>query len=207
MIALVTREKNVAYLEQSRLSPTRRIPVGIRLQTELVSGSCIMRKLGIAIGIFFIAIIAGIVIFAATFDVNRYRGAIQSDLANMLGRNVSVGEMHLSFFPPRFVANDATITDDPTFNTQRPFVHVTKMGISLKLLPLLQRSVEIDSLYLQRPIVELIRNPEGKWNFSSLGGGTLRSPSPGKKRFSLSELVIQDGQVALTDLQARQPRS
>src|SRR5215471_4668931 len=166
-----------------------------------------MRKLGIAIGIFFIAVISGIVIFAVTFDVNRYRGTIQSDLANMLGRNVSLGEMHLSIFPPRFVVDDATITDDPTFNTQRPFVHVTQMGVSLKLLPLLQRSVEIDSLYLQRPMVELIRNREGKWNFSSLGGGTSRSSSPGKNRFSLSEMVIQDGQVALTDLQARQPRS
>src|SRR5215469_8890473 len=166
-----------------------------------------MRKLGIAIGIFFIAVVSGVVIFAVTFDVNRYRGAIQSDLANMLGRNVSVGEMHLSFFPPRFVADDATITDDPTFNTQRPFVHVTQMGVSLKLMPLLRKSVEIDSLYLQRPMVELIKNPEGKWNFSSLGGGTSRSPSRGKERFSLSEMVIQDGQVALTDLQARQPRS
>jgi AsmA protein len=115
--------------------------------------------------------------------------------------------MHLSIFPPRFVVDDATITDDPTFNMQRPFVHVMQMGISLKLLPLLQRSVEIDSLYLQRPMVELIRNREGKWNFSSLGGGTSRSSSPGKKRFSLSEMVIQNGRVALTDLQARQPRS
>jgi uncharacterized protein involved in outer membrane biogenesis len=44
-----------------------------------------MRKLGVAIGIFFIAVISGIVIFAVTFDVNRYRGTIQSDLANMLG--------------------------------------------------------------------------------------------------------------------------
>jgi AsmA protein len=98
-----------------------------------------MRKLGIAIGIFFIAAILGIVIFAVTFDVNRYRGAIQSDLANTLRRNVRLGEMHLSIFPPRFVVDDATIGDDPTFNMERPFVYVKQMGISLKLLPLLQK--------------------------------------------------------------------
>jgi len=166
-----------------------------------------MRKLGITIGIFFIAIISGIVIFSVTFDVNRYRGIIQSELANRLGRNVILGEMHLSMFPPRFVMNDATITDDPTFNKERPFVHAQQMEVSLKLLPLLQKSVEIDSLYLQRPMVELIRNPGGKWNFASVGGGSSRSSSSGQERLSLSEMVIQDGQVALTDLQARHPRS
>jgi hypothetical protein len=55
-------------------------------------------------------------------------------------------------------------------------------------------------------MVELIRDTEGKGNFSSLGGGTSRSSSR-KERFSLSETVTQDGQVAMTDLQARQPRS
>ena len=130
-----------------------------------------MRKLGIAIGIFFIVIISGIAIFAATFDVNRHRGTIQSALANRLGRSVSLGKMHLSIFPSRFVVDKATITDDAKFNTERPFVQVQQLGVSLRLWPLLQKSVEIDSLYLQRPVVELIKNQAGKWNFSTLGGG------------------------------------
>jgi uncharacterized protein involved in outer membrane biogenesis len=163
-----------------------------------------MRKLGIAIGVFFVVIISGMAIFVATFDVTRYRGTIQSALEKRIGRNVNLGKMHLSILPPRFVVDNTTITDDPKLNTERPFVHVQQLGVSLKLWPLLQKSVEIDSLYLQRPVVELIKNPAGKWNFSTLGSGPSSS---GQVRFSLSEMVIQDGQVAITDFEARKPRS
>jgi len=165
-----------------------------------------MRKLSIAIGIIFMVLIVCVAVFAATFDINRYRGTIQSDLAKRLGRSVSLGEIHLSVFPPRFVVHDSTITDDPKFNTQRPSVHAQELAISVKLLPLLKKSIEIDSLYLQRPVVELIKNPEGKWNFSSLGG-EMPSASSRQERFSFSEMVIQDGQVAMTDLQAHEPRT
>jgi uncharacterized protein involved in outer membrane biogenesis len=36
-----------------------------------------MRKVGIVFGILVVVVIIGVAIFAATFDVNRYRGRIQ----------------------------------------------------------------------------------------------------------------------------------
>lgn len=165
-----------------------------------------MRRLGLIVAIIVIAIIAAVAIFLATFDVNRYRGRIQADLTQRLGRNVTLGDMHLSLFPPRFIVHNVAIADDPAFNPQRPFVQAQEFDISVKLLPLLHKQFEISSLYLQRPSVELVKNRQGEWNFNSLG-----KPSPAgassQNRFSLSELVIQDGQVATTDLQTRQPRT
>ena len=165
-----------------------------------------MRNVGIAIAVIVVVIIAAVAVFAATFDVNRYRSTIQADLTKTVGRDVSLGEMHLNLFPPRFVVRDVTIADDPTFETHRPFVQAQELDVSIKLLPLLRKSVEIDSLYLQRPAVELIKNSRGTWNFASLGGAS-KEPSSTRETFSLSKLVIQDGQVATTDEQARQPRS
>ena len=165
-----------------------------------------MRNVGIAIAVIVVVIIVAVAVFAATFDVNRYRSTIQADLTKTVGRDVSLGEMHLNLFPPRFVVRDVTIADDPTFETHRPFVQAQELDVSIKLLPLLHKSVEIDSLYLQRPAVELIKNSRGTWNFASLGGAS-KEPSSTRETFSLSKLVIQDGQVATTDEQARQARS
>lgn len=164
-----------------------------------------MRRAGIIIGIVIVLIVAAIAVFAATFNVNRYRGTIQSDLQKRLGREVTLGEMHLRLIPPRFVVHNAAVADDPGFHTGRPFLQASEVDISLKLLPLLHKSVEIDSLYFERPAVELIKDQQGVWNFASLGGPA--KSSSGREQFSLGKFVIQDGLIAETDQQAHQPRS
>jgi uncharacterized protein involved in outer membrane biogenesis len=73
-------------------------------------------------------------------------------------------------------------------------------------MPLFSKSIEIDSLKLQRPTVELVKNQLGVWNFSSLGANAPKA-SGSKSEFSLSELAIQDGLVAITDLQRKQLRT
>ena len=165
-----------------------------------------MRKVGIVFGILVVVVIIGVAIFAATFDVNRYRGRIQSELEQRLDRKVGLGQMHLSLLPPRFQVQNITISEDPKFPNAKPFVQADQLDVSVKLMPLLSKSIEIDSLKLQRPTVELIKNQLGVWNFSSLGTNSPK-PSGSKSEFSLSELAIQDGLVAVTDLQRNQPRT
>jgi AsmA protein len=189
-----------------------------------------MRKVLLVLGIVIGILVIGIGLFAATFDVNRYHDRIQSELENRLGRKVSLGQMHLGLFPPRFRVQDLAIADDPRFNDLRPFVQTQELDVSLKLLPLLDKSVEIDSLNLTQPRVELIRNREGVWNFASLGSSPASSPpnpasvpsagsnqpretskasgapSSPEQQLSLSKLAIQDGQIAVTD-QKKENRS
>jgi len=193
-----------------------------------------MRRLGVVVGIVLAVVIVGLGIFIATFDVNRYRGTIESQLEQRLVRKVSLGDMHLNLFPPRFRAENLAIADDPAFNQQRPFVEAQELDVTVKLRPLLKGTVEIDSLDLQRPSVELIRDQRGMWNFSSLGGASQSTsqgessnqavqqpqqsqqpppsePSESKAQsthqVSLARLTITDGQVAITDLQTKQPRA
>ena len=165
-----------------------------------------MRKIGIVFGILVVILIIGIAIFAATFDVNRYRGRIQAELEHRLDRKVSLGQMHLSVLPPRFQVQNIAISEDPKFPNPKPFVQADQLDVSVKLMPLFSKSIEIDSLKLQRPTVELVKNQLGVWNFSSLGANAPKA-SGSKSEFSLSELAIQDGLVAITDLQRKQPRT
>src|SRR4051812_6579391 len=170
-----------------------------------------MRKVGLVLGILVLVVVVAVLIFWATFDVNHYRGRIQSELQNRLNRQVSLGDMHLGLFPPSFEVNSVSIADDPAFADPKPFVQADQLTVSVKLAPLLHKDVEINSIELQRPRVELIKNRDGVWNFSTIG--TKNAPSepqeqPGSKsNFSLAQLGITDGQVGITDLQARQPRT
>jgi AsmA protein len=165
-----------------------------------------MRKVGIVIGTIVLVLIVAVVVFAATFNVNQYRGTIQSELEKRFDRRVVLGDMHLGIFPPRLQVQNLSIADDPKFNDAKPFVEAQELDVSVKLLPLLSKSVEISSLSLQRPSVELIKDPQGTWNFSTIGATQKSAPSQNKQQFSLGQLAVQDGQVAITDEQARKPR-
>jgi AsmA protein len=166
-----------------------------------------MRKVGMAIGAFILLMIVGVVVFTATFNVNQYRGRIQTELEKRLNRKVSLGDMHLGLFPPRFQVHNLSIADDPKFNATKLFVDAQELDVSIKLLPLLHKSIEISSVSLQRPSVELVKDAQGTWNFSTVGPTKKSAPSQDKQQFSLGELAVQDGEVAITDQQARKPRT
>ena len=135
-----------------------------------------MRRVGTIIaGIVGLLVIA-VLVFAATFNVNKYRGTIQSQLQKHLGRSVTLGDMHLRVFPPKFRVQDLAIADDTNFSADTPFVKAQVLNVSVKLLPLLHKTVEVKSLDLQRPSVNLIKNQAGAWNFASLGHPEEVSP-------------------------------
>ena len=107
-----------------------------------------------------------------------------------------------------------------------PFAQVEQLNVSVKLLPLLSKNIEVESLELKQAKIELIRNPQGVWNFSTAGNASAAAPQPAKPGqpqppakqpsaqpasstggFALAKLKITDSQIAITDYQKRQPRA
>ena len=138
-------------------------------------------------------------------DVNRYRPQIEAELKDQLHRNVSLGPMRLSFIPLAFRADDVRIDEDPKFNTGHPFAQVQTLYVKPRLLPLLHHELQIKSLQAGRPEVELVRNQQGIWNFSSLFPDEKQTQNP--NAFTLDQVKIVDGQVAITDQQQHKPRA
>jgi AsmA protein len=196
-----------------------------------------MRKLGIAVLIIVVILVAAALIVPHVIDINRYHSQIQAQLEKRLGRQVTLGEMKLGLFPPSFQVNNAVIAEDPHFKSTQPFANVEKLAVTVKLLPLLKKEVDIKSLELDHPHIELIRDAQGAWNFATLGqeakpsaGATAtpqpqatpsagaqaappsqagKSPAPSQPagQLTLAQLAINDGQVAVTDLQKHQSRA
>ena len=165
-----------------------------------------MRKVGIVIGTIILVLIVAVVVFAATFNVNQYRGTIQSELEKRLDRRVVLGDMHLGIFPPRLQVQNLSIADDPKFNDAKPFVEAQELDVSVKLLPLLSKSVEISSLSLQRPSVELIKDAQGTWNFSTIAATQKSAPPKTSSNSRLDSWRFKMDRSPITDEQARKPR-
>jgi len=199
-----------------------------------------MRKLAIAAGILIAIVVVAVLALPYLVDVNSYRPRIQAELEKRTGRPVSLGQMELKVFPLRFHVENAVVFDDPSFHDSQPFAQAADLYVSAKLLPLLHGNVQVDSVELVRPRIELIKNEAGAWNFSTLGESsaaqaqttvtpqktenpkTTAKPTPDKtaapsagtnegaqksSSFSLADLKITDGTVAVTDQQKHQPRA
>jgi uncharacterized protein involved in outer membrane biogenesis len=81
------------------------------------------------------------------------------------------------------------------------------VDLSVRLLPLLGNKVKIDAINLQRPHVEVVKNAQGVWNFSSLGhGGQPSSSGSATGVIMEGNLTLHDGQIAVTSLQRRDSR-
>ena len=170
--------------------------------------------------------------------MNQYHSQIQSQLEKRLGRQVTLGNMGLRLFPPAFDVENTTIAEDPHFATDRPFATADKLAVSVKFWPLLRKQLEVNSLELVHPHIELVRNAQGVWNFATLGQESkptaaqktpaqpAQAPTPTTSTGPLARhlprnqqtsslrassrwriLFINDGQVAITDLQKHQSRA
>jgi len=172
----------------------------------------VRRKIIIAFGILSGVLALGIAAVWMLANPNRHREFIQAQLERQLSRKVTLGDMSLGFLPLRFQVKDPVIAEDPSLQRETAFVQAESLNIQVQLLPLLQGNVQIDSVELRRPIVEVVRTKKGTWNFDTLGpqaGAVSDSASTSgaaRREFSLERFKMIDGQIGITDLQKGQAR-
>jgi len=128
------------------------------------------------VGIVIAVLIVIVLVLPFVVNVNDYRPRIESELTNALGRNVTVGNLSLSLWSGSLAADNIAIADDPSFSSS-PFIKAQTLNVGVEILPLvLSKTLHITELTLSQPQVNLLRNREGKWNFSTIGAA-----SPSKK--------------------------
>src|SRR6185369_4608794 len=161
-----------------------------------------MRRRGIFLAIVAAAIATLLLAAFARFDVNGYRAQIQTEMEQRLGRKVALGNLSIKLIPVRLRVESLSISEDPDFGGRAPFLKADTADLSVRLLPLLGRKVEISGIDVQRPSVEMVKSTKGVWNFSSLGQGNKQTSSARVTGDTLrGSLVLHDGQVAVTNLQ------
>ncbi len=155
---------------------------------------------GVILGIVVVVFVA-LMALPSLVNVNQYHDKIQAEVQQKLGRPVTLGNMELKVFPVRVRVDNLSIGDDPNFGAGQPFATAKELDLSVKLLPLLRKNIELDSIELVNPRVELVRNAQGVWNYASLGGPptTAAPKQPSGQELSISDLKLTDGTIAVTD--------
>ena len=85
-----------------------------------------------------------------------------------LKRRVSVGDVEVTLLNGIGVRfNNFTMSDDPTYSSD-DFVRAKDLQINLKLWPLLRGRVQVKRAILHDPVISVVRDAKGDFNFSTI---------------------------------------
>ena len=122
------------------------------------------------------AILLGL--FAPPFiNVNRYRNRVATSIGRALGRDVTVSNIELRLLPrPGMVLSTFVVADDPSYGPE-PMLRADTVTAYIRLSSLWRGRLEIGTLSLDSPSLNLVRRADGHWNLEELVGRTSQVPS------------------------------
>ena len=159
------------------------------------------------IGIAILALIVILLVLPFFIPVNKFRPTIEAKASEALGRKVQLGDLSLSILGGSLAIDNLSISDDPKFNSG-PFITAKSVKVGVELIPLIfSQQVNITEITIENPQMMMLKDPSGKWNFSSIGGNSgsaekKAAPASGSsskvaESVSVKKLSLEDGQITL----------
>jgi AsmA protein len=157
-----------------------------------------LRTIAIVVAVFIVVIL----VLPFLIPVNQFRSTVEEKLSASFGRKVQVGGLSLSLLSGALSAENLSIADDPKFSAS-PFLTAKSFKVGIEMVPLIfSRSLRVTALAIEKPEVTLLRDAAGRWNYSSLGGSSAKSPSSGKSSgaasdFQVHRIALKDGRISI----------
>ena len=158
-----------------------------------------VKYLGLALGAVVALLAAVVLVFALSFDPNRYKDDIERMARERTGRTLKLqGELKLAFFPSLGASVGRVTLSERGSN--REFVTLQSAHASVKLMPLLYGQVIVDAARVSGLEAQIVRNKDGTYNFSDLleGKGEKPAAKPARERKDESAPVVFD--IAAVDI-------
>ena len=118
---------------------------------------------------FFIVLISVILLCAAaaavffvTFDANRYKGLISQGLEKALGKPVEIGNVGLAWDGGIALAVSKLAVYSDASKSASPGLSVDSVSVRVRLMPLLQKNIQIVSIVVAKPFADISREADGR---------------------------------------------
>lgn len=146
------------------------------------------------------ALLLLLILLPYVIPVNQFRPTIEQQASAALGRKVEVGNLSFSLLGGSLTAENLSISDDAKFSAS-PFLTAKSLKVVVEIFPLIfSKSLNVRGITIVEPVVTLLRNPAGQWNYSSLAGAATKpsggNASPGAA-ISIAKLDLKDGRITI----------
>jgi uncharacterized protein involved in outer membrane biogenesis len=154
-----------------------------------------------------VLLVAAAVIVPLLFDVDRYRPQVAAHIQEQTGKPVQIGRLALTVFPTVSIrVDDFSLGNPPGFPSDE-FIKTRRIYAVVDAAELWNRRIVIKSLQFDEPVINLLSDVRGKWNFESQAkpkvANIAAQASPSS--FSLgviSRVTVSSAQVTVANLLA-----
>lgn len=158
-----------------------------------------MKRLGLPLVAILSVVLAGLASVSLLLDHDALRQAVESQIRAVTGLDLVVnGAIEVTAFPQsRVVFRDVGLKGGGATDAA---LSVETLVANLRLLPLLMQRFEIADVILTRPQIRIVREADGRSNWTPFIDTLTRTMKPGiDSPLSFSEIRIQDGTLTYAD--------
>ncbi len=149
----------------------------------------------IVIALVSILLLSLIIYFAINFDPNAYKPLITDFVREKKQRELRLdGDIHVMLFPsPRIELGPLALSE---YESDVEFASAERVEVSLALLPLLRKKLEVDRIVITGLRANFIRFEDGSINVADL---LAKSEQPERFKLDIGYLAVQKATVAFRD--------
>lgn len=178
-----------------------------------------MKLIKILLWVFFFLIVVMIgigIFFVASFDANHYKQQITQLVNKQTGRELTIdGDLSLAFYPDVAIElGETTLSNAAGFGAKH-FAAVGSAQVSVKVMPLLQKQLNVDEIRLTDLQLNLQRKADGSTNWDDLVTGEKKAEDKQAKEpaavvkeltdnLSIAGLSLKNATINWQDAQANQ---
>ncbi|GJM04055.1 MAG: hypothetical protein DHS20C09_00460 [marine bacterium B5-7] len=166
-------------------------------------------KLILGLGILGIIAIGAVAITLAYIDPNDYKDTIASKVKDETGRDLRIdGNIGLTFYPWLGLDVEGVSLSNAKGFGEAPFLQTKTIKVRAKLMPLLRKELEMDTLVLHGATINLAKNAEGVSNWDDMVKPKAEVPASSNEGMPLAALVlggidIKDANIHWNDMQQK----
>ena len=162
-------------------------------------------------------VVAAVVVLPMVVDPNDYKPQIVEAAKKELGRDLIIErDLSLSVFPWLGIETGGVKLGNAEGFAEQSFAEIDQLGLKVKLMPLLSRQVEVDTLVVKGLRLNLEKDASGKTNWDDLAGADNKDAVPTDQAaqatadsapplsLSVQGIQIEDARISWDDRQAGQ---
>jgi AsmA protein len=151
-----------------------------------------------AVGVVVVLVVIAAVVLPMVIDPNDYKEEISTAVLDETGRELTIGgDIQWTVFPSLGLQlSDVSLGNLSGFGDQ-PMLDIGEAGMSVKLMPLFQRKMEIGEVKLSDVLINLRRNADGRSNWEDFTAArTEADPAPSDRGSGRGSLTVSGIQIS-----------
>ncbi|MCW8890780.1 MAG: AsmA family protein, partial [Sedimenticola sp.] len=143
----------------------------------------LFKIIGSLLAVVVVLVIAAVIILPMVIDPNDYKGEIVSQVKEQTGRDLKIdGDLKLSVFPWLGIDIGGLSLSNAKGFGDKPFAVVNSAAVRVKLMPLLSKQLEVDTIGLEGLQLNLAKAKNGTTNWDDLSKGGEKATEKHEKR-------------------------